>query len=180
MPRKSNWNSPTTAIRIPQHCADDLVAIAKLLDSPKPHWDEDIPISPQVIHRLSQFHSIVEVLVREIKRTEQPDLDRYQRLVNALWDAVERFKESNYRLFCQRIGQQPNPTLGKPPTTCPLLAGFKVADRCQAYGAIGQLVISHGPAEGDRYVTWQREDGIRQVFNRRLASDIQPLEVSHA
>lgn len=155
MPRKSNWNSPTTAIRIPQHCADDLMAIAKLLDQPMPDWDE------------------FDEFVREIKRTKQEEP-----LKRAGIPVCK--PKTDPQTIAQGIAEgwiQPKQT----EIVCPLLAGFKVGDRCQAHGAIGQLVISHGPAEGDRYVAFQTDSGgNRQVFNRRLASDIQPLEESHA
>lgn len=52
MPRKSPWNGPTKAIRVPEHCADDLLAIAQFLDSPDPDWYE------------------FDERVREIKRTK--------------------------------------------------------------------------------------------------------------
>jgi hypothetical protein len=32
MPRPSNWNSPTTAIRVPTHCAEQLLEIARALN----------------------------------------------------------------------------------------------------------------------------------------------------
>lgn len=179
MPRKSNWNSPTTAIRVPEHTAPTLLAIAQLLDrGPSLHWDESVDMRSQVIWRLSQFHTYVEVVVREIKRTKQPPTaEQYERLVNALMDAVDRYKEANYRLFCERIGQPPNPKLGRSPI-CPLLTGLKVGDRCQAHGIVGQLVIHDAPGEGDRYVAFQPADGPRQVFNQRLAADLEHLEVA--
>ncbi|MEM9118202.1 MAG: hypothetical protein AAGD09_10010 [Cyanobacteria bacterium P01_F01_bin.56] len=175
MPRKSEWNSPTTAIRIPEHCAEDLKAIAKLLDRPESlNWDESIDPKAQALHKLSSFHAYAESLVREIKRTEQPTPDEYQHLVNALWDAVERYKEANYRLFCERIGQPPNRELGRKPI-CPLLAGFQVGDRCELHGHAGELVISEGPAEGDRKVVFAADHGPRQVFNTTAAAHVQPL-----
>ena len=178
MPRKSPWNGPTKAIRIPEHCADDLMAIAKLLDRPESlHWDESTATQPQALVKLSSFHAYVESLVREIKRTKQPTEEQYQCLVNALWDAVDRYKEANYRLFCEKIGQPPNPELGRKPT-CPLLAGFRVGDRAQLYGNTGTFVVSDGPAEGDRKVVFATDHGLRHVFNQRAAQDIQPLEAA--
>lgn len=178
MPRKSNWNSPTTAIRVPEHTAPTLLAIAKLLDrAPSLHWDESVDMRSQVIWRLSQFHTYVEVVVREIKRTKQPTVEDYERVVSGLMEAVDRHKEANYRLFCERIGQKPNTQLGRSPI-CPLLSGLKVGDLCQAHGIVGELVLHQPPGEGDRYVAFQSEDGHRQVFNRRLAADLERLEVA--
>jgi len=34
MPRPSNWNNPTTSIRIPAHTVDRLLELARLLDLP--------------------------------------------------------------------------------------------------------------------------------------------------
>ena len=34
MPRPSKWRSKTTAIRVPEHAADQLLAIARQLDAP--------------------------------------------------------------------------------------------------------------------------------------------------
>lgn len=109
MPRKSQWNSPTTAIRIPEHCADDLLAIAKLLDAPPNlHWDGSVATNPQALVKLSQFHTHIEVLVRELKRERDPlTKGRYEELVDHIWNAVQQYQEVQYRLFCQRTGQQP-------------------------------------------------------------------------
>jgi len=181
MPRKSPWNGPTKAIRVPEHCADELLAIAKLLDGPPNlHWDETVSTKAQVIYRLSNFLTHIEVLIRELRREHGPHTQgRYEQLVDQIWSAVERHKEANYRLFCQRINQRPNPSLGRVPT-CPLLAGVAVGDRVSVNGAEGELVISDGPGEGDRYVAFRPDNGLTQVFNRRLAADVQRVEVASA
>jgi hypothetical protein len=237
MPRKSPWNGPTKAIRVPEHCADDLVAIAKLLDCPHgpdwyefdelvreikrtkheqdlkaagipvcrpktdpetiaqglsegwikpkpdraalPMWDERLATKPQALAKLNTFHGLTESLVRAIKfRSKPPTEDDYQQFVVSLWDLVNRYKEASYRLFCERIGQTPNTQLGKVPT-CPLLAGYEVGDHAVLHGNPGQLVVSHGPGEGDRKVVHVSDCGhIRTVFNQRAAADIQPLEAA--
>lgn len=106
-------------------------------------------------------------LPRCLKKFGAPPTDRADDLGGIV-------KEASYRLFCDRIGQSPNTQLGKMPT-CPLLAGYRVGDRAVLNESTGQLVINVGAA-GQRYVAFQHDVGMKQIFNQRAAADIQPLE----
>jgi hypothetical protein len=153
MPRKSNWNGSTTVIRIPEHCADDLVAIAKLLDCPHgPDWYE------------------FDDLVREIKRT------KHEHALKQAGIPICKPK-TDPETIAQGLSEgwiKPK----KPLPTCPLLACCQVGDRAVLHGKTGQLEVSYGPGEGDMKVVFATDCGIRTVFNRTAAADIQPLEAA--
>jgi len=154
MPRKSPWNGPTKAIRVPEHCADELLAIARFLDSPDPDWYE------------------LDELLKQIKGA------KHERSLKAAGIPVCKPKTDPETIALGLAEGWIVPKRSDLP--CPLLAGVAVGDRVSVNGAEGNLVISDGPGEGDRYVAFRPDNGLTQVFNRRLAADVQRVEVASA
>lgn len=78
MARPSRWNTPTVAIRVPSHCADRLLELAKTLDSEfctKPDPEESVLItvgnSSQVVTAPKSVWDEADRLVDEFMPTVQ-------------------------------------------------------------------------------------------------------------
>lgn len=49
MPRPSNWNSPTAAVRVPAHAVDAVIALARQLDKEPPQSFVQNPSGPYLV-----------------------------------------------------------------------------------------------------------------------------------
>lgn len=113
MARPPKWNGPTTALRVPAHCAPQLEQIARLLDSdPDLNWDAELPPLPQAVAILDFFHGYVLSLLLEAKRrirAGEEALKVYEDIFDTLGTAHEKATDAAYYGFCVRSGQKPDP-----------------------------------------------------------------------
>jgi hypothetical protein len=182
MPRPPKWNGETVAIRVPKHCAPELLAIAKMLDSgfKVDDWDESLPTAldkTQALIQLWYFAGHVEALLRECDRTGDSD-----RLRDRLWFSLKRMaKEASYRMGLWRRYEEIPPRAGweRPDKCCPLLSGLKVGDRCELGGNSGAIGLHTAPG-GDVYTVLRFDNGLTQCFNSTAAANIKRPEVTHA
>jgi len=72
MPRPSNWNSPTTAIRIPAHAAEQLLAIARQLDSPSDGFVQN-PSTPPLLISVDDTSGDNQYLIEAVQLSPEDD-----------------------------------------------------------------------------------------------------------
>lgn len=102
MPRPSNWKSPTTAIRVPAHAVDQLMAIARQLDTQS--FVQNPAAPPPLIFTIESAKGTERYFVQAEPCTDE-ELEQIDQALDRLYEQLQGHKTEELLYVAAKIAQ---------------------------------------------------------------------------